>query len=164
MKVYFAADHAGFELKSVLINFVRGEMGMEIEDCGAVTVVPSDDYPEIIARAARRLAADAKKGLDTRAIMIGASGQGEAMAANRFTGVRCALYYGAAAHTQQDLSGRVLSMIGSMREHNDSNALALGARFITPEEARDTVKLWLKTGFSGNPRHARRNRLLDEIA
>ncbi len=163
MKVYFAADHAGFELKAELLNFVRGELGFEVEDCGAHVKEPTDDYPEIIARAAKKLGADSVRGVESRAIVIGASGQGEAMAANRFKGVRCALYYGPAAHAQKDVSGTMLSMIGSMREHNDSNALALGARFISPAEVRDVVKEWLETAFSGNTRHSRRNRLLDEI-
>ncbi len=163
MKIYFAADHAGFELKSILLNFVRGEMGLEVEDCGATAIDLADDYPQIIARAAKKLRADSLKGADSRAIVIGASGQGEAMAANRFTGVRCALYYGPAAHTQKDMSGHILGMVDSVREHNDANALSLGARFVSPEEACDVVKKWLETGFSGNERHARRNRLLDEI-
>ena len=163
MKVYFAADHAGFELKSALLNFVRGNMGFEVEDCGASTIVPSDDYPEIIARAAKKLAADAGKGLDSRAVLIGASGQGEAMAANRFAGVRCALYYGPAGRTQKDLSGHTLSMIASTREHNNANAVSFGARFISTDEAIDVVKIWLETGFSGNSRHSRRNQQLDEI-
>ena len=164
MKVYFAADHAGFELKQVLINYVRGELGCDVEDCGALTLDPSNDYPDIVARAAQKLSQDAAQGIENRAIVIGASGQGEAMAANRFKGVRCALYYGPAAGEQTDMSGHELDMIASVREHNNANALSLGARFISAPEAREAVKKWLETGFSGDPRHARRSARLDEIS
>ena len=164
MKVYFAADHAGFRLKSELLNYVRGNLRCEVEDCGALTPDSSDDYPDIIARAAQKLAKDAAKGLDSKAIVIGASGQGEAMAANRFKGVRCALYYGPAAREQKDMSGNELDMLASVRHHNDANALSLGARFVSKEEAYEVVKKWLETGFSGEPRHVRRVARLDEIS
>jgi ribose 5-phosphate isomerase B len=166
MKIYFAADHAGFELKNELLNFVRGQLGNEVEDCGALALDVSDDYPDIVACAARKLSADAARGLDSRAIVLGASGQGEAMAANRFKGVRCAVYYGYGelGHKQVDESGNTFDMISSTREHNDANALALGARFISLDEAKGIVKEWLETGFSGEARHTRRIGRLDEIA
>ena len=91
-------DHAGFELKKELLAFVptlksprEGER-FEVEDCGALELDPNDDYPEYIATAARSVARDVEIDLDSYAILIGASGQGEAMVANRFKGVRCALY------------------------------------------------------------------------
>lgn len=161
MKVYFAADHAGFELKNELLNFVRG-LGYDVEDCGARTLEPSDDYPDIIAEAARKLAADARKGIENRAILIGASGQGEAMAANRFKGVRCALYYGASGE-QTDMSGKHLDIVVSPREHQDANCLSLGARFISADEAKTAVRKWLEAGFSREERHARRLRRLDDL-
>ncbi|MEK7093313.1 MAG: RpiB/LacA/LacB family sugar-phosphate isomerase [Patescibacteria group bacterium] len=164
MKVYFAADHAGFKLKSELLNYVRGDMGYEVEDCGALTLEPSDDYPDIVARAAQKLAKDAAAGIDNRAIVIGASGQGEAMAANRFKGVRCALYYGTASKNQTDIVGNELDIVASTREHNNANALSLGARFISADEARAVVKSWLKTCFSDDARHVRRTARLDEIS
>ena len=164
MKVYFAADHAGFALKNELLNFVRGSLGHEVEDCGASALDASDDYPDIVARAARKLSADVARGLESRAIVIGASGQGEAMAANRFKGVRCALYYGAPVGTQTDAGGNVLDLIASTRAHNDANALSLGARFISASEATEVVKIWLETSFSGEARHVRRVQRLDGIA
>lgn len=163
MKVYFAADHAGYALKAVLITFVRGVLGHDVEDCGALTPDPSDDYPLIIGGAARKLAADAQAGLESRAILIGASGQGEAMAANRFRHVRAALYYGPTARTQTDAGGHELDMLASTREHNNANALALGARFLTEEEAKQAVTEWLNTSFSGEERHARRVSGLDAL-
>ena len=163
MKIYFAADHAGFELKNVLLAFVRDELGMEVEDCGAFTYDKDDDYPEFIAGAAKKLSEDVIAGRDGRAIVIGASGQGEAMVANRFKGVRCALYYGAPAHTQQDMSGKELDMLASTREHNDANALSLGARFLPIEDAKSALKQWLFHGFSGEERHVRRIQKIEHV-
>ena len=96
MKIYFAADHAGFELKNALLVYARDELGHEVEDCGALTLDNDDDYPVFISSAARKLSEDVARGVESRAIVIGASGQGEAIVANRFKGVRCVLYYGEA--------------------------------------------------------------------
>ena len=98
----------------------------------------------------------------TRAITIGASGQGEALVPNRYKGVRAIVYYGPAAHPQVDASGKELDIIASSREHNDANVLSLGARFLTEEEAKEAVKRWLQTPFGGGERHARRVRMIDE--
>lgn len=161
MKVYFATDHGGFEIKNQLLAFVRDELGHETEDCGALTFDQNDDYPAIIATAARKLAADATNGVDSRAIIAGGSGQGEAMVANRFKGVRCAVYYGEAQRTQVDASGQSLDMLGSTRDHNNANALSLGLRFLSFDEARDAVKKWLALPFSGAERHVRRIKQID---
>src|SRR3954469_13883621 len=142
MKVYLAADHAAFELKSKLLVYVRDELGFDAEDCGAVIHDPVADYPSFIANAARKLSADVKKGIDSRAIVAGGSGQGEAMVANRFKGVRCALYYGEAGE-QSDAKGKKLDMLSSVREHNNANALSLGARFISDEQAKEIVQRFL---------------------
>ncbi|OGG59224.1 hypothetical protein A3C86_00550 [Candidatus Kaiserbacteria bacterium RIFCSPHIGHO2_02_FULL_49_16] len=163
MRIYIASDHGGFELKSSLKAFLKEKPGFEIEDCGAHAFNADDDYPEIIARAARKLSADTLAGKDSRAIVVGASGQGEAIVANRFKAVRCATYYGSAGE-QKDMSGKTLDMIASTREHNNSNALSLGARFLTVEEAKRAVEKWLKTEFSGEERHARRIKQIDEVS
>jgi ribose 5-phosphate isomerase B len=163
MKIYFAADHAGFELKNILLAFARDELGYEVEDCGAERFDANDDYPEIIARAALKLSANAMIGGDNRAIVIGASGQGEAMVANRFKGVRCALYYGAPGGTQKDMSGKELGMLASTREHNDANALSLGARFLSAGDALAALKQWLSMGFSGEERHLRRIQKIEGV-
>jgi ribose 5-phosphate isomerase B len=164
MKVYFASDHAGFETKNLLLAFVRDELGHETEDCGALSFDKDDDYPGIIAGAAGKLAVDIAAGKDNRAIIGGASGQGEAMVANRFKGVRCALYYGQAAIEQTDLSGKNLDMIASTRQHNNANALSLGFRFLSADEAKEAVRTFLSTPFSGEERHARRVQQIDEVA
>ena len=163
MKVYFAADHAGFELKNQLLAFVRDELKCEVEDCGAFVYDANDDYPGFIAEAVQKLSADAHWGKDSRAIVLGASGQGEAMVANRFKRVRCALYYGEGGE-QMDASGKKLDMISSTRGHNDANALSLGGRFITLDIAKDAVKRFLTAPFTGEDRHLRRIGAIDQVA
>ena len=163
MRVYFAADHGGFEIKNQLLAFVRDELKHEVEDCGATTDDANDDYPAIIASAARKLSADSLAGRDNRAIIAGASGQGEAMVANRFKGVRCAVYYGKALREQTDMSGKKLDMLASSREHNNANALSLGLRFLSLDEAKEAVKNWLVLPHTGEERHARRIKQIDEV-
>lgn len=142
MTIYFAADHAGFDLKNELLACVRDELGFTVLDCGAFTHDSDDDYPAIIATAARLVSTSP----DTaRAIVLGGSGQGEAIAANRFPQVRAVVYYGGPEE-----------IITLSREHNDANVLSLGARFLTLDEAKSAVRLWLATDFSGEARHLRR--------
>lgn len=164
MKVYFASDHAGFETKNKLVDYVRDQLGYEVEDCGAFVDDPQDDYPGIIAGAARKLAADVAAGKDSRAIVAGASGQGEAIVANRFKGVRCALFYGDPGQDQVDASGKRLDILTSTREHNNANALSLGLRFLTFDQAKDAVARWLVAPFPGEARHARRIAQIDQLS
>ncbi len=162
MKIYFASDHAGFELKNELLAFVRDELHLEVQDCGALVYDPNDDYPALIASAARSLSRDVADGKDSRAIIIGASGQGEAIVANRYAHVRAVVYYGATG-VQTDISGNELDMISSTRAHNDANALSLGARFISLSDATTVVQKWLSTPFSGEERHTRRIAQIDAL-
>lgn len=155
MKVYIGADHAGFEMKAAIIDALRAK-GIAVEDCGAHLYDPEDDYPEIVKETMRKFLVDVREQADSRAIVIGASGQGEAIVANRFKGVRCALYYGAPRGAQTDASGHELSMIESTRAHNDANVLSLAARFMTPEEAVRAVEHWLSVPYSAEDRHTRR--------
>lgn len=141
MKIYFAADHAGFEMKNALIEFVK-ELGFEVEDCGAYELNPNDDYPEFVKKAAQAVSEAPEA---ARAIVLGGSGQGEDMVADKFPNVRSAEYYGGN-----------LEVIRLSREHNDANVLSLGARFLSLDEAKEAVKLWLETPFSGEERHKRR--------
>ncbi|HLK24308.1 MAG TPA: RpiB/LacA/LacB family sugar-phosphate isomerase, partial [Caulobacteraceae bacterium] len=133
------------------------------EDCGALVDDPDDDYPGIIAVAARKLSEDVALGKNSRAIVAGASGQGEAIVANRFKGVRCALYYGDPGREQVDVSGKRLDILASTREHNNANALSLGLRFLTFDQAKDAVTRWLAAPFPGEARHARRVAQIDEL-
>ncbi len=146
MIIYLASDHAGFNLKEKVKNYLKGA-GYAVEDQGAFTLDPLDDYPDFITPAAKQVAADPEL---SRAIIFGASGQGEAMAANRFNQVRAAVYYG----------GRE-EVITLSREHNDANVLSIGAKFVGEEEAINAVKLWLGTPFSNEERHLRRLKKLD---
>jgi ribose 5-phosphate isomerase B len=140
--IFFAADHAGFELKNVLFAYVRDELGFDVTDCGAYELDTHDDYPEIIARAAREVSGDSTR---KKAIILGGSGQGEAMVANRFSNVRAAVYYGS-----------VPRIIELSREHNDANVLSFGARFVSENEAKQALKAWLTTDFSNEDRHKKR--------
>jgi ribose 5-phosphate isomerase B len=146
--IYVATDHAGFELKNALAQFVTTELGYTVIDCGAYEYVSDDDYPELIASAIKKLQADPAG----RAIILGGSGQGEAMVANRFKGVRATVYYGGATE--------ILTL---SREHNDANVLSLGARFLSTEEAKEAVRMWLQGTFSGDERHSRRIKKIDLI-
>ncbi len=163
MKVYLATDHGGFDLKNKLVEYVKS-LGYEAEDCGAFVNDSNDDYPALIAAAAHKLSEDSLAGKDSKGIVIGASGQGEAMVANRFKGVRCALYYGPAAKEQKDMSGKSLDMLASSREHNNANCISIGARFISEDEVKDAIKKWLAIPFPGEARHARRIEQIDTVA
>lgn len=141
MKIYFAADHAGFAMKNMLLEYVK-ELGYEVEDCGAYELDPEDDYPPYIKAAAQKVSDDPE---NNRAIIFGGSGQGEDMVADKFPNVRSAEYYGSN-----------LEIVKLSREHNNANVLSLGARFINGEEAKGAVKLWLETPFPHDERHIRR--------
>jgi ribose 5-phosphate isomerase B len=149
MKVYVASDHAGFAYKNLIVALVR-DLGHEAVDMGPDAFVPNDDYPERVRPAAEAVAADLKEGTESRAIILGGSGQGEAIVANRIPGVRAVVYYGG---EQQ--------IITLSREHNDANVLSLGARFVTESEVRWAVKQWLALPFSREVRHERRIRAID---
>ena len=92
MTIYFATDHAGFTLKNELLQFVRDELGYSVEDCGAFEENAGDDYPDFITRAAQFVS---ERPDEAKAIILGGSGQGEAMCANKYTRVRAVVYYGA---------------------------------------------------------------------
>ncbi len=149
--IYIASDHAGFELKESISIFLK-EHGVTVEDQGPLSLDPTDDYPDYILPMAAKVAQH--KG--SYGIAIGASGQGEAMVANRIKGVRAAVYYGPAHQSQTDTDGKSLDLLTSTRVHNDANVLALGARFLSVEEAKKAVLTWLQTAFSGDERHMRR--------
>lgn len=147
MTIYFATDHAGFPLKEALVSHVRA-LGYTVEDCGALTLDPEDDYPSYMKRASEAVAQDPA---DRRAIILGGSGQGEAIVANRSRGIRAAVYYGGS-----------LDIVRLSRTHNDANVLSLGARFLTEAEAKEAVQIWLETSFEGDERHLRRIAAIDQ--
>ncbi len=148
MQIYLASDHAGFELKSHLLKFIEG-LGHTVIDKGPFTYDERDDYPDFVKPVAEEVL---KNPEGVRGIVLGKTGEGEAIAVNRYKGIRAAIYYGGN-----------LDVVRLSREHNDSNILSLGAGFLSPEEAELAVKLWLETPFSGAERHARRIAKLDEL-
>jgi ribose 5-phosphate isomerase B len=136
MRIALGADHAGFPLKQDLVGFLQ-EGGHDVLDVGTDSTTPVD-YPAFCASAARAVAA----GDADRAIVLGGSGQGEQITANKVHGIRAALCH--------DLYLARLS-----REHNDANVLAMGARVVAPAYAREIVSVWLATPFQGG-RHVPR--------
>lgn len=142
MRVHIGSDHAGFELKNYLIA-VLTEDGHELVDHGPNAYDAEDDYPVFCIPTAEAAVADP----GSLAIVIGGSGNGEQIAANKVVGTRAALAYS-------------LDTARLGREHNDANVISIGARMHTQDEALEMVRLFLATPFSGDPRHARRIELL----
>lgn len=149
MKIYVATDHAGYDTKEHLVVFLKKDLGHTVVDMGAHRLDPNDDYTDFIPAAAREVSHDPER---TCGIILGGSGEGEAMVANRFQHVRCTVYYGGS-----------LDIVRLSREHNDANMLSLGARFLSLDEAKAAVKLWLETEFSEEERHIRRLKKIEEI-
>ena len=138
MRVYLGSDHAAFELKQRLAGHLTS-LGHEVVDCGPGAFDPDDDYPPFVLLAATQTAADP----GSLGIVLGGSGNGEAIAANKVRGVRCALAF------SEDTA-----RLG--REHNDANVLSLGARMYDEATALRFAEIFLSTPFSGEERHVRR--------
>ena len=156
MKVYLGTDHAGFDLKEKVKMHLE-EKGYEVVDCGAHEFDKEDDYPDFIGKAAEAVSKDPQ----SFGIVLGGSGQGEAIVANKIPGVRCALFYALAVPPgAMDASGKTSTdpyeMLRLTRAHNDSNMLSLGARFLTEEQSIQAVDTFLEAPFSGEQRHVRR--------
>lgn len=162
MKIALGTDHAGFEQLKELKNYLS-ELGHECHDYGPASLDPADDYPDFIFPAARAVAS----GECEAGIILGGSGQGEAMAANRLKGVRCTLFYGpAVAKTAIDAEGQQSSdpyeIIKLSRQHNHANMLSLSGRFLSVDEMKQAIETWLSTAYSDDERHARRVNKLDQ--
>lgn len=162
MTIALATDHAGFEDLKELQSYLES-LGHQCRNLGPKSYQPEDDYPDFIRPAALAVAS----GQCQMGIILGGSGQGEAMAANRVPGVRCAVFYGtsvarrpidAAGHTSRD----PYEVIRLSRQHNNANMLSLAARFVSLSEMQHAVKLWLETPFSDESSHLRRLAKLDE--
>ncbi|SDT16316.1 ribose-5-phosphate isomerase [Microlunatus soli] len=143
MRVHVGSDHAGFELKNHLVEVLTAD-GHDVVDHGPTVLDPEDDYPVFCIPAAVATAAES----DSLGIVIGGSGNGEQIAANKVTGVRAVLAY----DTDTAKLGRL---------HNNANVISVGARMHTVDEATELIKLFLATAFSGEPRHQRR---IDQLA
>ncbi len=145
MKIYLATDHAGLEfkekIKSILLN-----LGHEPEDCGALTLDPTDDYPDFIKIAARKVSNDQ----NSLGIVFGKSGAGECMVANKINGIRSFL-------AVNELNVRLA------REHNNANVMSIGSEIIKEEELETLIKLFIETPFSNEERHLRRITKISQI-
>lgn len=141
MKVYLASDHAGFELKEKLKNFLSEKY--QVEDCGAFSFDKNDDYPIFISKAAEEI----EKDPNSFAIVFGKSGAGEEIVANKYKNVRAVL-------------GFSKENVKLSREHNNANVLSIGSAFEDFEKTKEFVQIFLETKFLGEQRHKRR---IDEI-
>ena len=143
MKIHIATDHAGLDLKNIIRDYLISK-GYEVTDHGAHEYDALDDYPDYIFPCAKAVASD----LESRGIILGGSGQGEAMAANRVKGVRAAVFY----------NGPV-EIVKLSREHNNANILSLGARFMTKDEIYGVIEMWLDEPFGGGRHQGRIDKL-----
>lgn len=139
MKIYIGTDHAGFDYKEAIKKSLV-EAGYEVEDKGAFKYDENDDYPDFIYPVAQAVSEDPE---NRRGIVLGGSGQGEAMVANKVKGIRAVIGFSEWAVVQS-------------RDHNDANVLSLGSRTMSQKEAVRLASLWLQTSFSNKDRHARR--------
>lgn len=143
MRVHIGTDHAAFDLKEFLVKELAA-LGYEVVDHGAKTYDAQDDYPTYILPAAEAVVAEP----GSLGIVLGGSGNGEAIAANKVRGIRCAL-------------GHSIETARLGREHNNANVLALGGRMQSLEVGLEMAKVFLSTPFSHDPRHERRIAMLD---
>ena len=145
MKIHLATDHAGLELKEK-VKLYLSDLNYEVIDHGAYEYDALDDYPDFIFPCANAVSNDP----ESKGIILGGSGQGEAMAANRVKGVRAAVFYNGPDE-----------IIKLSRKHNNANILSLGARFMSEGEMYKIIEVWLSTDFESG-RHQRRIQKLDE--
>ena len=138
MKVFIGADHGGFELKEKLKVFVSN-LGFDIEDLGAFQLNLEDDYPDFIIPTAQKVSQNP----DSLGIVIGRSGNGEAIAANKIKGIRAAVCL-------------TSEMARKAKKDNDANVLSLGADYVNHSEVENIIKTFLETKFSDEKRHLRR--------
>ena len=144
MKIHLATDHAGLDLKNSIKNYLLKKEYF-VEDHGAYDYDAEDDYPDFIFPCAKAVADDE----ESRGIILGGSGQGEAMAANRIKGIRAAVFYNGPNE-----------IVELSRMHNNANILSIGARFLSNQEAESIIELWLSTDFEEG-RHEKRINKLD---
>ena len=144
MKIHLATDHAGLELKEK-VKLYLSDLNYEVIDHGAYEYDALDDYPDFIFPCAKAVSKDP----ESKGIILGGSGQGEAMAANRVKGVRAAVFYNGPDE-----------IIKLSRQHNNANILSIGARFVSIQEVEKVIELWLSTDFEEG-RHKKRINKLD---
>lgn len=148
MKIYIGSDHAGYKLKETLKEYIIHTLNFEVIDKGAFSLNKNDDYPDFIIPLAKEVASDK----NSLGIILGGSGEGEEIVANKIDGIRAIEYYGGN-----------LEIVKLGREHNNANILSLGARFINKHEAQKAIKTFIKTKFSEEERHERRIRKITKV-
>jgi len=148
MKIHLATDHAGYAHKNAIADWLQGE-GFTVVDHGATVFDPEDDFPDFIVKAAHAVA---KAPATDRAIIFGGSGQGEAMLANRFPGVRATVLYS---------DNKEIVELG--RAHNDANVLSIGARFISVDDTKKHVWSWLHAPGPTDQKYIRRDQKIDQL-
>jgi ribose 5-phosphate isomerase B len=164
MNIALSTDHAGYEALKQLKQFLESH-GHTTTDFGPKSFDADDDYPDFIFPAALAVA----RGECDCGIIFGGSGQGEAMAANRIKGVRCAVFYGpAVAPEAVDADGNKsddpYEILKLSRSHNHANMLSLAGRFLTTEQVAHAAEVWLGALYSDEPRHVRRVAKLDDMS
>ncbi|MGP9528332.1 MULTISPECIES: ribose-5-phosphate isomerase [Micrococcaceae] len=142
MRVHIATDHAGLELSDYLVKYLTGK-GYEMVNHGPESYDPEDDYPAFCINAAKAVVKEQREGLDSLGIVLGGSGNGEQIAANKVEGIRAALAWN-------------LDTAKLAREHNDANVIAVGGRQHSVEEAAELIEAFLAEPFSDAERHVRR--------
>lgn len=158
MKIYLGGDHGGFGYKEELKKYLSEVfLGTEVVDKGAFSFDKDDDYPDFITPVAEAVAGD----VGSFGIILGGSGQGEAMCANRVKGARAVVFYGEEMpEGEVDIKGRrsidTFEIVKLARMHNNANILSIGVRFVSLDEAKFATELFLKTEFSNDERHIRR--------
>jgi len=155
MKIYIGTDHAGYVLKEALVKSLK-EQGYDVVDMGAFKYDEEDDYPDFVIPVARAVSADPE---GSRGIILGGTGEGEAIAANKFPHVRAIVDYGKSTPVVENESNIVVRS----RQHNNANILSLGARYFTEEDMMENVNLWLNTPFGEEEKHIRRLAKIDSI-
>ncbi len=163
MKIAITTDHTGFKALQTLKSWLQS-LGHDCVDLGPTSHDIDDDYPDFMFLVARAVA----RGDCEAGIILGGSGQGEAMAANRIKGARCALFYGPVkAKVAVDADGNTsqdpYEILRLSRQHNHANVLSLAARFVTLDEMKQAITIWLETPYGDAERHVRRVYKLDEF-
>lgn len=143
--IYLSGDHAGFKLKEKLKPWLS--KNYKIEDIGPHKYNKTDDYPDFVIPMGKKVAKDK----NSRGIIIAGSGQGEAIATNKIKGIKAGLYHGGST-----------KIVNTGREHDNTNVLCMGSRFVTEAEAKRAINIFLKTKFAGG-RHSRRLKKVEGI-
>lgn len=147
-KIFLGSDHKGFKIKEK-VKLWLNSWGYAVEDFGAYGLNPDDDYPDFISKVAEKVSENSE---NTRGIVFGATGEGEAIVANKYKGIRASVYYGGPEE-----------IIALARDHSNANVLSLGVLFLDEKTVENMLKLWLEKPFSGTERHIRRLNKIKEI-